>query len=260
MCFLSLPAIVFLVLAKSNGWYIKDNACAIIHTLYSINLFLVNWADGGLAVNRFVALYFPHHYKAWTTTRVNGAIIGFSWAICIGSALPVTLSMGGQSTSMSALGQCTVTLTGNLGAFLITSGAYFVSAVSGAGSLLILWKCLGVRVRNAGVAPVGGSQRKTTAQRRLSMAKMLLLTFIWTFLCAIPGYVIINSFPFLFRTNPVSTLWIRTSAACQFAFTPCILLTSNTEYQTRAKVLLCGHGVVRPAEGVPRAQTVGSQT
>ncbi|OWA53956.1 hypothetical protein BV898_18380 [Hypsibius exemplaris] len=241
MCLVTIPATVFLVHAKRNGWPIQSNACAFIHTLYSINLFLVNWADGGLAVNRFVALYFPHSYKSWSTTRVNAAVIGGSWAICIGSALPTTFSAGGQGMAMSALGQCTVLPTGALGAFLLISGVYFMSAISGVGSLLILWKCLRFRITTAPVVPdthADAGVRERTAHRRLNMAKMLLFTFIWTFVCAVPGFVVVTRFPLFLRVNPVSGLWIRTCIACQYAFTPCILLLSNPEYRRRAKLLI----------------------
>ncbi|OWA53948.1 hypothetical protein BV898_18372 [Hypsibius exemplaris] len=248
MCLVTLPAASFIVLAKRDGWFIAGNTCRFYTTLYSINVSVVNWSDAGLALNRFVALYLPHRYKAWTSAAVNAAIITCCWLISIGITLPFTVSAGGLGTVMSPLGQCQITAIGRLGTFLLAMVTYVPYAVSGAGSLLILWKCFGFsRLRARDVAPdrsgnPAAEYRRT--RRRLNMAKMLVLTFLWSCICASPAYIITAMFASLYGTNPVSVMWGRTSTACQYAFTPCILLLSNAEYRRRLRDLMNGRGVL----------------
>ncbi|OWA53645.1 hypothetical protein BV898_18066 [Hypsibius exemplaris] len=251
MCLITVPAAIFLVVVKRDGWQIPSNICYYITTINTINMTVVNWSDAGLALNRFVALYFPHSYKAWSATPVSVAIIISGWLIAIGLTMPFTTAAGGQRVTLSAIGLCSLARSGRLGVFLTTCTSFVPFGISGAGALLILWKCFSysrLRLATVGSTEDGNlgpdATRHKMAQRRLKMAKMLLFTYFWTGLCAIPAYVVVRaSFPHLFDPSSVSVLWIRTSTACQYALTPYILLISNPEYQRRAKVLLSGNPV-----------------
>ncbi|OWA53942.1 hypothetical protein BV898_18366 [Hypsibius exemplaris] len=224
MCLVTLPIAIFIMLAKRDGWFLPMTTCGYFNALFTTNLSVINWSDAGLALNRLVALYLPHRYKAWSSTAANRAIIMGSWLTSLGIALPFTFSAGGQGTILSVLGLCNITATGPLGAFLSSMITYVSYAISGTGSLLILWKCFGFsRLRTRDVVPdrSGNAAAKyRTTQRRLNMAKMLLLTFLWNGICAFPAYVINRIFPYLYGTNPVSVMWVRTLTVCQYAFTP----------------------------------------
>ncbi|OWA53941.1 hypothetical protein BV898_18365 [Hypsibius exemplaris] len=241
MCLVIVPVGVVIVLAKRDGRWLADNSCHFVHTLWTAVGTVVNWSDVGLAANRFIALYFPHGYKAWTSTRVNVGVILTSWAISVGLMMPFTTGAGGQGITLSELGLCFIKPSGRLGVFLSTNMGYVPYALSGAGSLLILWKCFGFgRLRSTAVVAQEGElpgTRRRITQRRLNMAKMLLIIFLWSGICSIPSWLITTVFPWLYASNPVSVMWIRTCAVCQYAFTPCILLLSNPEYQKRARVL-----------------------
>ncbi|OQV11452.1 hypothetical protein BV898_14248 [Hypsibius exemplaris] len=246
MCLVTVPAAIFLVIFKRDGWSIPCNVCHYITTLNVINMTVVNWADVGLALNRFVALYFPFRYKAWATPRVNFAIIACSWVISTAIAMPFGVAAGGQGVTQSAIGLCSLDPRGYLGSFLVVSSSYVPYCISGAGAVLISWTCLSfLRLHVAvGLQNTAGGSRRRMVQRRLNMAKMLLFTFLWTGFCVIPAYVVNRGrFPQFFGPAAISVFWIRTSTACQFAFTPCILLLSNPDYQQRAKAIISGHPV-----------------
>ncbi|OWA53646.1 hypothetical protein BV898_18067 [Hypsibius exemplaris] len=243
MCLITGPAAIFLVLIKRHGWHIPSNICYYVTTLNTINISVVNWSDVGLAFNRFVALYFPHSYKAWATTPVNIAIIACSWFIPIALTMPFTVAAGGQSVALSPIGLCALNPSGVLGSFLLVCASYLPYAISGAVALLILWQCFTISRPKVGTEDrrFEASARGRVAHRRLNMAKMLLFIFLWTGLCVLPAYVVTHTkYPQWFGPASVSVLWIRTSTACQFAFTPCILLLSSPEYQRRAKLIMYG--------------------
>ncbi|OQV13699.1 hypothetical protein BV898_12093 [Hypsibius exemplaris] len=246
MSLVSVPAGVFVLLAKRDGWHIDGSACYIVQTLVTINMTVINWADVGLAVNRFVALYYPHRYKAWASTPTNVAVLCCNWFISVATMIPYTFTIGGQGIISAPLGNCFLMMTGRLGPFLTAMMAYVPYTLTGIGSLLILWKCFGYRVLDTatvssadGDSSVGANHR--LAQRRLNMAKMLLFTFLWTCVCTLPTYVVNTQFPWLYGANPVSVMWIRPAMTCQFTFTPCILLWCNTEYQRRLKCIFTQH-------------------
>ncbi|OWA53947.1 hypothetical protein BV898_18371 [Hypsibius exemplaris] len=244
MCLVTLPTAILVVMGKRDGWFmIAGNSCSYFAVLYTINVSVVNWSDAGLAANRLVALYLPHRYRAWTRPAVSLAIILCCWLICVVIALPFTLSAGGQGTVRSGLGMCNITPRGRFGDFLLSTHTYVPYAISGIGSLLILWKFFSVsRLRNGDVAPYRTghvvARHRMRTQRRLNMAKIVLLNFLWSVVCAFPGYVINSAFAFLYYKDPVGVLWVRTSAACQYVFTPCIFLLSNPEYQRRLRGLV----------------------
>ncbi|OQV13700.1 hypothetical protein BV898_12094 [Hypsibius exemplaris] len=229
ICLVSLPASIFvIILTQHYGSLIAGRSCYYIQTLWIVNVSVVNWSDAGLVGNRFVALYFPHSYKLWMTTRVSAAIIVGSWILCIGVMLPFTLASVGQRVALSALGQCSLVVTGRLGSFFNSFMAFVPYAVSGTGSLFILRKCFGFsKLRSGRVRHEARVQADATANRRLITARMLLFTFLWCGVCMLPTYLTIVVFPWLYVSNSVSILWTKTAMACQYAFTPCILLLTN---------------------------------
>ncbi|OQV13701.1 hypothetical protein BV898_12095 [Hypsibius exemplaris] len=241
MCLVSFPSILFVVLAKRDGWPIAGSACYYVHTIFTINVSMVNWSDAGLAVNRFVALYYPHRYRTCTSTPVNLAVILLSWIICVGFTVPFAVAVNAPGVAMSPLGLCTFSnsISRNYLAFTIS---YVPYAVSGVASLLILWKFVGhhLRLQRGTVAPDATATCRT-ATRRLNMARMILVTFLWSGICALPTYIIGTLLPSLGRNDPVAALWIRTGLVCQYTFTPCIMLISNGEYRRRVTRIFKGH-------------------
>ena len=221
MCLAGVPSSVFLVMAKRDGYFIRPGICDFLHPPAIVGSTLVNWADAGLAVNRCIALYFPHKYRAWSRSRVNlGMIVGY-WIICIVAVLPFPLKLGGSKMILTALGLCALAPAGAFSVFLSAMISYVPYAVAGSGALLILLKTLTVgRERRRVVHSLGEDQRYRAIQRRLGLAKLLVVSLLWNSLCATPTFVIGVNFPRLFATNPVTTLWMRTSSLCQFAFTP----------------------------------------
>ncbi|OQV13703.1 hypothetical protein BV898_12097 [Hypsibius exemplaris] len=248
MCLVTSPSAVLVVLAIRDGLYLVASSCFIMETLFITNISLVNWSDVGLTANRVVALYFPNSYKSWITRPVKALFIGFPWIVSLGVMLPVTFLSHSRNTSFSPIIQCAVKNNEHLRKSPIVLLVYLSYAISAIGSLLIVWKCFtgfsGRRTAVSGQARgLEAVARQRKAKQQLNIAKMLLGIFVWNLLCTLPGYVIFSAFPDLYRTRPVSVMWVRTPLACQYAFMPCVLILSNTEYQRRLRHLFHGHRV-----------------
>ena len=226
MCLLGIPISVYLVMVKRHGYHIPLDICNYIYPpLVTVNA-VVNWSDVGLALNRVVALCAPHKYRAWSSKRGNVAMIASYWIISLAAVLLFPLHVGGSKLAFTPLGQCTLVLGPPLGVFGLVIITYYPFAMTGACVVVILWKSfMLMRERRRTVRQLEEDRKYRAVLRRLTLAKMLLLIFLWTALCAAPGFIITSSFPRLFTANPVSVLWFRTCAVCQFAFTPVWNLT-----------------------------------
>ncbi|OQV22584.1 hypothetical protein BV898_03409 [Hypsibius exemplaris] len=239
MCLMGIPISVILILLKRDGYFIPPNICNFFQAVYGLGATLVNWSDSMLAVNRCLALFIPHHYRSLTNKAATLAVLIFMWAIGLAGMLPMSFGVGGQLL-LSDLGQCgTFPAVGRLGMFLMSLVSYFPFSVTGTGALLILLKMSGM-ARHRVVSHVGASANNGGAGavrgrkvilRHLKMAKILLLTFLWSAFCNMPWGVTVVVFPWLYRQNPVEILWLRTCFTCQYGFTPCILLLGNAEWR-----------------------------
>ncbi|OQV12178.1 hypothetical protein BV898_13521 [Hypsibius exemplaris] len=136
--------------------------------------------------------------------------------------------------TIQRLGQCGQSITNEAFQRLYVVATYTPHVIAGGGSLLIVWKAyFAARVRLNPSVNEWSEKTQRTLQRRLRMAKMLLLTFAWTMFCNVPYFVIVGQFAWLLDANPISGLWQQVASTSQYAFTPCILLLSNMEYRTR---------------------------
>ena len=183
---------------------------------------MANWCDAGLVLNRCFALYLPHHYRRVSSHGVSLSMIVAYWVLAIAFVLPISLGVDGSGLMQSPIGVCSVSQRSVLGQVPSVILSYLPYSITGSGVILILGKSI-VMARNQRrkVQLQSSSGRRDSAlRRRLNVSRMLALTFLWMAACAVPGYVILLQFPYLLRTNPVSILWIKTCAVCQFCFTP----------------------------------------
>lgn len=69
-----------LVTYKSQtSFYVNDSFCHHYYSSYMITVAACQYGIMILALNRFVALFFPSAYKSWTRTWVLGIMVASSW-------------------------------------------------------------------------------------------------------------------------------------------------------------------------------------
>ena len=224
LCMFGTPTAVFLVLAKHHGLPVPPTLCNFTHPPTVVLTALINWCDAGLSANRVIALYFPLKYKNWNSKFFGLAMIAGSWVICLSTVFPIALGVEGSKMLSAPLGQCTVKApSGIFGKFSTPLVAYIPYAITGVGAVLILCKTVALlrdRRRIFQISGLDAGRRDGVLKRRLNLARMLLLNFLWAAVCSAPAYVIVVNFPHLFATSPVSALWVWTCAVCQYCFTP----------------------------------------
>ncbi|OQV12704.1 hypothetical protein BV898_13025 [Hypsibius exemplaris] len=157
------------------------------------------------------------------------------------------------------LGYCASLAEGIFGLFLTSMRFYVPYAITGGAAVLLLWQTRRGRPRAMNQTE-DDRRRQQVVLRRIRMARMMLLIFLWAGLCNIPGNVTAVGFPRLFSQNPVSALWMRTCLVCQYAFTPFILFLCNAEYRKRLGYIFRG-GRVTPDDYVEaRPNAISNRT
>ena len=69
MCLVNIPICIGMIAARQSGYIISPISCNYVQPLYTIFYWLANWFEAGLAVNRYIALFFPHSYKVCVKPR-----------------------------------------------------------------------------------------------------------------------------------------------------------------------------------------------
>ncbi|OWA52611.1 hypothetical protein BV898_17059 [Hypsibius exemplaris] len=211
-----------------NVWFVRPHGiCTYVHVLMGFTQFANNWAEASLAVNRLVAVIFPFAYKVWSTRKVTGMMIVLSWLISVASYLPNCFGVGGQFYATEQ-GQCTVQIFNKFGSFLVAVAVYVPYGIVGIITVfLFLFMYVrgfgGYRGRGAPWRP--GSQQDVLYRRRLTVTNMLLMSFLFDVMCAVPLPIFLASFPSVYAGNPLLRLWLRSCLALQYPITP--VMTSH---------------------------------
>ena len=210
------------------------------------------WAASLLAINRFVATFFPHYYPRLTSGNAVIAMITLPWAIGLGTNLPMWFNVGGRYIVGNPYPICILVTTGVHAKLWAALGAYVPIGLMGVvcGVLLVRLLFGGRRKHHAGIVPSAASaaglesqnQASTTGRglksalvagrvaraRQLTLTKMLLLSFVWYALCFLPISIVGSAFPHLvaWYMNP---LWLgRTLTGCGISSGPVSLNASKT--------------------------------
>ncbi|OQV12516.1 hypothetical protein BV898_13242 [Hypsibius exemplaris] len=237
ICLVNIPIHVFMVLAKHHGYKLQSYICGPIQFFFALGCAVCNWADVCLSVNRFVAIVFPHYYKWWTSKWVNLAMVALGWAVCTAAILPLAFGQAG-SMPILAMGQCGFLPIGKSGALVTAVVSYIPYGIIASASLAIWFRILQLQRANNRIRTGDAMKRTVISRRRLVVARMLLMTTVWSAICNIPWGVIQFNFPYLYGTEPVSTLWLRTVQAIQYGFSPLVLYSTNEDYRRRFRMLL----------------------
>ncbi|OQV25971.1 hypothetical protein BV898_00109 [Hypsibius exemplaris] len=157
MCSFSVPLTIFQVLAALHNQPNSVGLCLFTQAVYTIATKTINWSDAILALNSFVAFFFPHHYKACNSPIETATTILFTWFISVSPVVLMELGLGG-SDRVLPVGQC----------------AYLPAAGSALGNLIT-----GLSLApNAKVDTLAALRSRAIFLQRRRMAKVLLLMFL----------------------------------------------------------------------------------
>jgi 7 transmembrane receptor (rhodopsin family) len=168
--------------------------------LYYFFIHALCWQECMLALNRFVAIVVPFHYKKISSKK---ALVT---TVCLGYTVPLILNicagtLGEQPlfASSQPFGGCLYNPRGNV-KFQVAHGVlgvYFPMLTVGAAYFVIFLKIFVDRM-------LKGQRMRALFKRRTATAKMLCAGFLWFCLMYLPQPVLTTFFKELYAANPWS--------------------------------------------------------
>ncbi|XP_055340724.1 protein trapped in endoderm-1-like [Paramacrobiotus metropolitanus] len=247
LCVIGVPLIMASTYMPQFGWPSKT-MCKWTMLLFYGPIFAGTWASVLIAINRFVAIFFPHVYSKLTTPPLLALVIALGWAVALASSVPMFFEAGGISVGATkpwyACG-ARQEKPGYLYNFLVTVGTTAPAVALGVIYVsiftLVIIRALIFRrkIDTTDKAAVARNQRaQAMTQKRLKMARMLFVSYIWFTVCYMPAPVTASVAPVLYGTSPLVSLFLRMLLEIGYATSPVIYLTMNAEYRSAAKRVL----------------------
>ncbi|XP_055337371.1 rhodopsin-like [Paramacrobiotus metropolitanus] len=217
---------------------------------YYIFLHCANWSTLLLAINRFVAIMFPHQYSKVSSKPALLFSMSFGWMVAIGFNLPGFLGVSGDYVPIPPWGGCGTKVTAQFAWFnALLTGVLTSIPVSGVGlAYIVMFVKIGVvwcRNRNAVVtkqkddSSAGARHDRSVLQkRRFDSAKMLFISYLWYSLCYLPAPIASSVYPQAYASMPALQLALRGVLLMGYAFNPVIYIAMNSEYRKRLFKLL----------------------
>ncbi|OQV23083.1 hypothetical protein BV898_03129 [Hypsibius exemplaris] len=216
------------------------------------------WAGLALAINRFVALTQPHHYRRLTSKVGLTLLIAIPWLAGLGLNLPTYLELVELTFIFqnAPIERCTMGgLSSGYGKILALINSFIPYGLMGViyivlgGTLLV--KSFRLKIGNwlnGAQANEATTAARVARVRRGLLVKILIVTYLWHCLCFLPPPILLSSFPSLARRYVVFwQLWlVKTLALCGYMVTPFAFLALNADYRKGLKSLLLCRRVIRP--------------
>ena len=174
--------------------------------------------------------------------KVCGFMIVLTWLISATTLLPFFFGLPSVGLfSATPLGQCGGAGMGPVGVSLLSANTYIPYAFVTFATVAVLGKLLIRRIGGprviapAMIAPIDKaseaprlgmpSQRERKQlqlifQKRVNLAKMLLLSFLFCLACTLPLPIVSGFYPWAYGRYPLLSLWLRILMVAQSALTP----------------------------------------
>ena len=207
--------------------------CHVVAWIYYVILQATHWTEMLIAVNRFVAVILPHHYRAMTGKRATISMIVACWTICIVNMTLPLFNVAAQIDSNNFWKSCTMRGLkgqGQVFLFLVSFNAYIPIGVEG--TLYLVMFCVIFSRRAAGKShsrvDTGTPQMLASKvaevqrlERRLRLAKMLFVGFIVPAICSLLTPIMAAAWP-PYVTYPLLHLTLRAVLVVGYAIHPVI--------------------------------------
>ncbi|XP_055348030.1 uncharacterized protein LOC129595106 [Paramacrobiotus metropolitanus] len=200
--------------------------CTIVYFVCQVIICGETWTSLFLAVNRFIALLCPHHYRSISSTK---AIVGFiiaAWCISVAINIPALLGIG----SLFGLKQV------DCGFIRITNPRLFDAV-----GALTVHLPLALQAVLYGIILASHCRKDTETQavaaykKRFVLFRLLLFSYIWYVASYLPFLIAVHGFPRFFFGNKVRSGWFLVSQQIGYTGSPVFLLLMNKEFGRTAK-------------------------
>ena len=144
-------------------------------------------------------------------------MIAISWMFGIALGTPGAFGVG-STYVRSQLGYCVSIVLSPLGSGLMTFQSYGANTLIGIIYIFLLYKLMtSGRVMPGTVMTI---RRQNILKRRIAIARLLILSFVWRCVCDLPMVVALSGFPSDYVKQPLLHLWLRFCIFMQYAVNP----------------------------------------
>lgn len=187
VCLVHYPVSTIVLLGRHVlRWELSPGICNYLEFPHLVPISAYTLADAFLAINRFVAILFPHKYRSSVSGFVLGGTVIATWMIAFAIVIPGVFKIGVHFTFVID-GTCDSQIRSPLGFILISIGTWIPQIVAFLG-YFALWVSIGKAWRNnrARQAANDGPQAIRSHQpstRRVRITKTLTAIFLLNFVC-----------------------------------------------------------------------------
>ncbi|XP_055344033.1 orexin receptor type 2-like [Paramacrobiotus metropolitanus] len=237
--------------------------CQYTMLLFYGVLWAENWADATIAINRFIAIFFPHGYKKTRTPTALAITILIGWIVPLCTVLVLFFEIG------AVFQACIKSVTFfpancDRATFLNCPIAYGPWQACGARPTSSTYAVITIINTSVPIAIIGViyitifstmflrslcSGRKTAPQitvnrsqgtagalrKRLKSARMLSISYIWYSICYLPAPIVASAAPVAYGSQPLISLFLRLLLVCSGTTSPMIYLAMNDGYRRSTK-------------------------
>lgn len=216
------PFFIATVFFGWTGGLVHSSLCIHFTNFYVVSIYTWNWCSVGLAVNRFVAVFKPHHYQAFGKRSVIVFVLICCWAIGFFTALAGYMGALKSEDYSQFVNNCSYAnfsgVMQRLPLFLGIIGFYVPVTVAEMLCVAIFYGL--VKLRGPAAKQIGDSSTvsfpRKTITRRFRLTRTVIAMTFWYFLCLIPIPIISRLFPDWYRARYLVQVWLRTLGYAAF--------------------------------------------
>ena len=238
LCAVHMPMVAVSTFLGKYYQYSSPSFCQYQVLFYYTCVYSVNYASLGVAVNRFVAVFFPHKYNKWAEPKVTLFMALVSWMVPFACNLTIFYGNGGSFESVKPWGACGIAPTQSL-VYPVTMVLCVPVPMITLSTLYMLifavywWRSFVFRLSGGKAADTNAS---ISMDRRLKRVKLLFLSALWYAIALIPAPTAGSLYPVEYVSFPLLQLLFRGLLMLAYSTTPVrstqeLLVTSQTHFE-----------------------------
>ncbi|GAV08348.1 hypothetical protein RvY_18058 [Ramazzottius varieornatus] len=153
--------------------------------------------------------------------KVNLMLLTTSWTLSF--LVMVLTALFGGLVRTEEVEQCEFSAKGKVGHLLVSAMTFIPWFLIAGASIAVIVRAFKIYFTRRAPAPAENARdgaQFMLYRRRLQVAKMLLLSFIWGTLCKLPYFVTKSVAPMLFALMPLLPSWFKIIIIAEYTFNP----------------------------------------
>ena len=224
LCAIHMPMVAIPTLLGRYYQFFNPSFCRYQVLFYYTCVYSVNYASLSVAVNRFVAIFFPHQYAKWANTKVTVFMALVAWIVPFTCNLVMFYGVGGSFQSVKPWGACGIKPAGDFVYPVIMAFCVAVPVLTFSVLYITIFGVVWVRSyfhRNrVSRLETAKTAAELSVERRYKSAKLLFLSAFWYAIALIPAPTASSLYPKEYASQPMLQLIMRGLLMLAYSTTP----------------------------------------